>query len=164
MNIYKTTVTIPKPVEEVFQYITTPENFPKWKKDVWIAGKKYGEPGPGFKMVQTVHLMCPRQFMMHVTGYETNRYFKFEARKGFVILPAWEFSFEPGSEGTILRVVCSLNLEEGTVQGILYPMGLSHHWKVFFQLLSRELFSSPSKIRIISFQQAGGDEQVLIQE
>src|SRR6185312_5346907 len=94
MNIYKTTVTIPKPVEEVFKYITTPENFPKWKKDVWIAGKKYGEPGPGFKMVQTVHLMCPRQFMMHVTGYETNRYFKFEARKGFVILPAWEFSFE----------------------------------------------------------------------
>ena len=164
MQVYKTTVKIPKPVEEVFKYITTPENFPKWKKDVWIAGRKYGAPGPGFKMLQTVYLMSPRQFMMHVTGYEENRYFKFEALKGFAILPGWEFTFEPGGEHTLLHVVCNINLDGSPIRGILYPMGLSHHWRVFFELLSRELFSSPSMIKTISFRQFNDEEQILVKE
>jgi hypothetical protein len=163
MQVFKTTVKIPKPVEEVFKYITTPENFPRWKKDVWVAGRKYGEPGPGFKMVQTIHLMCPRQFMMHVTGYEENRYFKFEAFRGFPILPGWAFSFETSSEDTLLHVVCEINVTGASIRGILYPMGLSHHWKVYFELLSHELFSSPSMIKTISFQHIESDEDELIQ-
>ncbi|HEY8661295.1 MAG TPA: SRPBCC family protein [Hanamia sp.] len=159
MQVFKITVKIPKPVEEVFDYITTPENFPKWKKDVWIAGRKYGAMGHGFKMIQTVYLMSPRQFMMHVTGYEQNRYFKFEALKGFVILPAWSFTFEACDGATVLTVISEINVTGGTIRGLLYPMGLSWHWRVYLQLLAKELFGDQQKeIEMVSFKEMPVDE------
>jgi hypothetical protein len=97
MEIFKMTAKISYRVEEVFEYITIPSNFPRWKKDVWIAGNKYGEMGLGCRMIQTVYLMSPRQFVMHVTGFEKNKYFKFEALKGFCILPGWSFTLSPSS-------------------------------------------------------------------
>jgi uncharacterized protein YndB with AHSA1/START domain len=164
MQVFKITVKIPQTVEEVFKYITTPENFPRWKKDVWISGRKFGEMGPGFKMIQTIHLMCPRKLTMVVTGYEPNKYFKFEALKGFTILPAWTFSFEPLGERTLLTVVSDINLAGASIRGILYPLGLAHHWKVYFELLSRELFSRPSMIQIVSFKHLNYEERVVIHD
>jgi hypothetical protein len=160
MDTFRITAKIPKPVEEVFEYITTPENFPKWKKDVWIAGRKYGRMGPGFRMIQTVYLMSPRQFMMHVTGYEQNRYFKFEALKGFVILPGWSFYFETCSEGTFLSAGSQINLAGKSVRGMLYPLGLTWHWKTYFELLSYELFNKPGKVKTVSFEYPDENENI----
>jgi ligand-binding SRPBCC domain-containing protein len=161
MQVFTITAKIPKAVEEVFKYITTPDNFPRWKKDVWVAGRKYGCMGDEFKMIQTVYLMSPRQFMMHVTGFEQNKYFKFQALKGFGILPGWSFSFKPCGESTLLTVVSEINPGAGTIRGFLYPMGLYHHWKMYFELLSRELFSSPSMIQILSFEELNREASVL---
>ena len=157
MEIFKITVKVPKPVEEVFTYITTPENLPKWKKDVWTTGRKSGQMGPGFKMIQTVYLMSPRKFTMHVTGYEQNRYFKFEALTGFAVLPGCSFSFEPTAEGTLLTATSELNVTGNSIRGMLYPMGLYWHWKAYFQLLSRQLFASNSMIETVSFSKCGAD-------
>jgi hypothetical protein len=150
MQVFTITAKIPKPVEEVFKYITTPENFPRWKKDVWIAGKKYGNIGKGAKMIQTVYLMSPRQFMMHVTGFTENSYFRFESFKGFAVLTGWSYYFQQCEQGTLLTVVSEMNIV-GAVYGILYPLGLYWHWKTWLQLLSRELTSKPNSIRLVSF-------------
>ena len=138
MELFKITAKIPRPVEEVFDYITTPSNFPRWKKDVWTAGLKYGEMGLGCRMIQTVYLVSPRQFTMHVTGFEKNRYFKFEALKGFCVLPGWSFTFDTCEEGTVLTVISSVNVTAGS-PCLLYPQGLWLHWKVFLNLLGKEL-------------------------
>jgi hypothetical protein len=146
MELFKITAKIPRPVEEVFEYITTPSNFPRWKKDVWTAGVKYGEMGLGCRMIQTVYLMSPRQFMMHVTGFEKNRYFKFEALKGFCVLPGWSFTFEACEESTVLTVVSSVNVTRGSPGCLLYPQGLWLHWKAFLKLLGKELCGSGTTV------------------
>jgi len=154
MEIFKMTAKIPRPVEEVFEYITTPSNFPRWKKDVWIAGLKYGEMGLGCRMIQTVYLMSPRQFMMHVTGFEKNKYFKFEALKGFCVLPGWSFSFEACEEGTLLTASSLINVTGGSIRGFLYPLGLSWHWKAFMKLLGKQLCGSGAPVvKMETFQE-----------
>jgi hypothetical protein len=156
MEIFKITAKINKPVEEVFQYVTAPRNFPKWKKDVWISGKQFGQMAPGCRMVQTVYLLTPRKFMMHVTGYEKNRYFKFEALKGYVLLPGWSFLFELYEGETLLTVTSEMNTCGDEVKGLLYPSGLYWHWKTFFKLLSKELSLDYKKdVEIIAFMELG---------
>ena len=43
MEPFKITAKIPRPVEEVFEYITTPSNFPRWfnRLSMKISGIKY---------------------------------------------------------------------------------------------------------------------------
>jgi hypothetical protein len=91
--------------------------------------------------------------MMHVTGYQENKFFKFEARKGFVILPAYSFSFEEDAQGTLFTIITEVNLNGAQIRGLLYPLGLTWHWKVFSELLSKELFRDRTgKIEVISFE------------
>lgn len=92
MYIYKQIIKIAAPPEIVFDYITTPANFPVWLKDVWIAGKTYGTMGLGCSIIQTIRILHPRKFTMHVIGYVKNRYFRIQALKGFCVLPGYVFS------------------------------------------------------------------------
>jgi hypothetical protein len=161
MEIFKIAAKINKPLEEVFHYVTTPQNFPRWKKDVWISGKQFGQMGAGCRMVQTVYLLSPRKFTMHVTGYEQNRYFKFEALKGYVLLPGWSFFFELYEGVTLLTVTCEMNACGPEVKGLVYPSGLYWHWNTFFTLLSKELSLDHKKdMEIIAFMELADSDLI----
>ncbi len=92
MIVYETSIHLPAPVARVFDFVTTNANFPKWKKDVWTAGKTMGT-GEGSKMVQTMQLMFIRKVTLLVTAYTRDRYFSFRVIKAPVWQPAYSFSF-----------------------------------------------------------------------
>jgi hypothetical protein len=145
MYVHKQIITIAAPPEKVFEYITTPANFPLWLKDVWIAGRTFGEMGLGCRIIQTIRVLNPRKFTMQVIGYVKNRYFRIQAVKGFLLLPGYVFSFKPCKGGhTELIVYVELRTkrqqgEEDDFKGFrfFYPTGVSHHWKVYLQLLEK---------------------------
>lgn len=155
MFIHKQIVTIPAPPEKVFNYLTTPAHFPMWLKDIWIAGRTFGKMGLGCRMVQTIRIVKPRKFTMHVTGFVPNRYLKIEALKGFVALPCFSFSLKPLRNGqTELTVYVALK-GKIEVNGVIhpktffpfYPLGVAGYWKIYLQLLEKAITKEPGKAK-----------------
>jgi hypothetical protein len=143
MYIYKKIVTLPFPPSTVFNYLTTAANFPLWHKDVLVAGRASKKIGLGATMVQTIRILIPRKFSMHVTGFVNNRYFKIEALKGFVLLPGYSFSLKPvkgnATELTIyVQVECRGEKDQRKLIS-LYPLGGGHYWNLYVTLLESQL-------------------------
>jgi len=140
MYIYKKIVTLPFPLPTVFKYLTTAGNFPLWLKDVLVAGKASKKTAFGSTMVQTIRILLPRKFSMHVTGFVNNRYFKIEALKGFVFLPGYSFSLKPvtgnATELTIyVQVECPSEKDHPKVVSFLFPFGAQPYWDLYITLL-----------------------------
>lgn len=155
MYIHKQIITIAAPVEKVFEYISTPANFPLWLKDVWIAGKTFGKMGLGCSMIQTIRLINPRKFNMKVIGFVKNRYFRIQALKGFFLLPGYVFSFKPCKGGhTQLTVYVVMQTTwkteyENKLKGLslFYPAGVDAHWKLYLELLEKNILSGSKEER-----------------
>jgi len=98
---------------------------------------------------------------MHVTGYEQNRYFKFEALKGYVLLPGWLFLFELYEGETLLTVTSERNSCGPEVRGLVYPAGLYWHWNTFFKLLAKELSLDHKKdVGIVAVMELAGTDLI----
>ena len=147
MFIYKIVGTIPAPVPVVFDYITKASNFPLWLKDVLLAGRASKELRLGSTMVQTIRILTPRKFTMHVTGYVKDRYFRIEAFKGFPLLPGYSFSFKPIKDnGAMITIYVMLSCrDEKDVQMLnyqFYQYGTSKFWALYFSLLEANIMKS----------------------
>jgi hypothetical protein len=144
MYIYKKIVTLPFPPSTVFNYLTTAANFPLWLKDVLVAGRTSKKIALGATMVQTIRILFPRKFSMHVTGFVNNRYFKIEALKGFIFLPGYSFSLKPVKGNateltTYVQVECRSEKDQRKLVSFLFPFGVQRYWDLYITLLEAGL-------------------------
>jgi len=152
MYIYKKIIILPFPPPTVFKYLTTAGNFPLWLKDVLVAGKASKETALGSTMVQTIRILLPRKFSMHVTGFVNNRYFKIEALKGFGFLPGYSFSLKPVKENATeltvyVQVKCNNEKDQHKLVSFLFPFGVQPYWDLYINLLGSSLNKTSKNVK-----------------
>ena len=94
------TVTINRPVKEVFDFVATPSNEPDWHFDVKeVLRPKNGayELGETFQWV--VKFGGSKTYTLEVTALEPNRLIEITTRDG-AVLPVLTHTFQPDGEGT----------------------------------------------------------------
>ena len=111
------TVTIGRPVHEVFEFVARGENGPRWRPGLLdvehVSGTgvgaryKQGVKGPGGRRVAADY---------EITAFEPDRRLAFRAIAG-PVRPTGEYRFDPVAEGT--RLTFSLAADLGLVQRIL---------------------------------------------
>ena len=114
-------VTINRPVGEVFAFVTNKDNDPQWRPGVLSIKKESGD-GVGARYRQRVKGPMSREIPadFEVIGYEPNRRYAFRATAG-PVRP--EGSFEFAAEGGTTRVTFSLNAElSGAKKLFMGPM------------------------------------------
>jgi len=113
-------VTIDRPLHEVFAFVTTKENDPRWRPAVVEIERVSGE-GTGARYRQLVKgptgKAAPADF--EVTGLEPGKRYAFRTTSG-PVQP--EGSFEFAEEGGATRVTFELNVELKGKQKMMAPM------------------------------------------
>lgn len=115
------TVTINRPVAEVFAFAVDKDNDPKWRPGVASIAKESGD-GVGARYRQRMKGPIGREIPadFEVTGFEPNRRYAFRGTAG-PVRP--EGSFDFSEEGSATRVVFSLNAElSGAKKLFMGPM------------------------------------------
>jgi uncharacterized membrane protein len=104
-------ITINRPLEEVFSYVTDPENIPNYQKDV-VAIKAPDKPAKvGTRYTETRKFMGrDLETTVEVTTFEPNKRFGLKAVDGPVPFEA-EVTFERAGEGT--KVTTKIKAEPG---------------------------------------------------
>jgi uncharacterized protein YndB with AHSA1/START domain len=110
------TVEIARPVEEVFAFVTTPANFPRWAGAV-VTASRQTSPGPvgvGTTFTQQNRLLG-RRFTteLRVVAYEPARRFEYASTAGPIRF-AGHYTFAPVAGGTRFSSV-----DESTPPGAL---------------------------------------------
>lgn len=105
MRRMEVSVTIDRPVEEVFAYVTHPENDTQWQSAVLESGLVgEGPMGVGAKVREVRELMGRRlESVAEVTEYEPNVKIGHKSTSGPVEYEAW-YTFEPVDDGTKLTI------------------------------------------------------------
>jgi uncharacterized protein YndB with AHSA1/START domain len=106
MRRIEVSVVINRPIEEVFAYVTNPENEPLWQSGV-LESELVGEGplGVGAKTREVRKLLGRRlESTAEVTAYEPNAKIAFKSTSGPVQYEAW-YTFEPVDAGTKLTIV-----------------------------------------------------------
>ena len=101
----KTSITIARPVGEVFEFVTNVENFPRWFGEI-VTESRRATPGPmgvGSRFVQSGHFLGRRfETRFTVTEYEPDRLFCVSTEWGPIAFQGC-FHFEPADgDGTLL--------------------------------------------------------------
>ena len=94
------TVTINRPVKEVFDFVADPSNEPAWHFDVKeVLRPKQGpyELGETFQWV--VKFGGSKTYSLEVTAFEPNRFIEITTREGSV-LPVLTHTFQQDGDGT----------------------------------------------------------------
>lgn len=94
------TVTIERPVNEVFDFVADPSNEPDWHYDVKeVIRPKNGpyELGETFQWI--IKFGSTNTYSVEITGFEPNRFIEVTAREG-PILPVLTHTFQPEGDGT----------------------------------------------------------------
>jgi uncharacterized protein YndB with AHSA1/START domain len=98
----RVTVEIARPVGEVFAFVTTPANFPRWAGTLVVASRQTS-PGPvgvGTTFTQQNHLLGRRfTSALRVVTYEPGRRFEYETTAGPIRF-AGHYTFAPVAGGT----------------------------------------------------------------
>jgi uncharacterized protein YndB with AHSA1/START domain len=105
MVTFEFTVTVDRPVEEVFAYLTDPEKLPEWQSMVLESSKlSEGPVSAGTKMTE-VRKFLGRRFesTVEVTQYEANRRFDVKTVSGPIPFSVTQ-TFTPSDGGTSITV------------------------------------------------------------
>ena len=126
-------VTISRPLEEVFAVLTDPEKTPKWSasavEERWITP---GPPAIGSRRLAVTQLMGRRsQNIAEVTAYEPNRMWEMKSVSGPPFVARAEFARTDG--GTRVDWTWSFDL-----QGAMRPFGPLVAW-LFGRLFAKDL-------------------------
>lgn len=111
-------VTIGRPVEDVFRFVADGENGPRWRTGVVDVGRASGDGGLGTTYRQGVRGPMGRRIAAdyEITVLEPNRRLEFQAIAG-PVRPHGRFEFEPAAGGT--RLTFSLDAQLGFVQQLV---------------------------------------------
>jgi uncharacterized protein YndB with AHSA1/START domain len=95
------TVTIDRPVDEVFDFVAEPSNEPKWHFDV----KEVVRPTQGPLALNTtyewvVRFLGTKTYVGEVTAFEPNRFIEMTTREG-PVLPKLTHTFQAAGDRTI---------------------------------------------------------------
>lgn len=96
-------VTIDRPVPEVFAFVSDPSNDPKWRFDVLESGQTSpGHTQVGSRIRSVVKFMGRRDTEFEVTGFEPSRLVEFQApsRMPMGLEPRITYLFESEDGGT----------------------------------------------------------------
>jgi len=120
----RNTVTIRRPVEEVFRYVTDGENGPQWRPAVLDVRRVSGE-GVGATYEQGVRGPMGRRIAAdyRVVAFEPNRLLAFEAIAG-PVRPRGRFEFESQDGGT--RLTFSIEAELSGLRNLLMARMVAH--------------------------------------
>ena len=114
------TVTINRPVNEVFDFVANPSNEPDWHYDVKeVLRSKDGpyELGETFEWV--IKFGSTNTYSVEITGFEPNRFIEVTAREG-PILPVLTHTFQP--EGDRTRYTRRVRFEAKGVVRVMAPL------------------------------------------
>lgn len=111
------TITIDRPMDEVFAFFTTPSNDVKWRPAVKELTAQ-GPPGVGSRLHQVIRGPGGRGIPadIEVTAYEPPSHYAFKVVAG-PVRPEGEFRFTPSAPGT--EVTLSLGADLGGVKGLV---------------------------------------------
>lgn len=104
MVTVKNSVTINRPPEEVFAFVTEPSNEPKWHTDVLEARRTSDGPmGVGATIEFLVSFMGKKKVDLVVRDYDPPRRMVVETTSQGSLMPTFTFSFETVDRGTRLN-------------------------------------------------------------
>ncbi|MGH2691061.1 MAG: SRPBCC family protein [Actinomycetota bacterium] len=94
-------VTIARPIEEVFAFVTDPANDPRWQDDLLEASRS-GPVAPGSHVHTAVKFMGRRDIDIEILEAEPPRRLKVQTRSGppFGLLPLITYELTPAAGGT----------------------------------------------------------------
>lgn len=98
----KQSVTIDRPVEEVFAYVSDPANIPEWRSDVLEVKGPGGSIASGSTFEEMVNFMGRKSFTMQVIDYQPDHREVIQAVSGSGVRPTQTFRFKAVGAGTQL--------------------------------------------------------------
>jgi uncharacterized protein YndB with AHSA1/START domain len=117
---FQTSVRIDSPVEEVFEYIANPRNFPNWNSAVQAVSVRSGEVEPGSTYLMERDLPGGRaQNELEIVDREPPTAFTIRTTSGptpFV----YRYRFEPDRGATLVHLAASVELSG--IAGALGPL------------------------------------------
>ena len=146
----RVTVEIARPAAEVFAFVTTPANFPRWAGAV-VTASRQTSPGPvglGTTFTQQNRILG-RRFTteMRVVTYEPVRRFEYEATAGPIRF-AGHYTFAPVAGGTRFTSV-----DESTPPG-----GLRFLQPLLQPLAQRQIRRNLARLKAVLEASAAGNE------
>lgn len=94
------TVTIKRPVQEVFDFVADPSNEPDWHFDVKeVLRSKDGPYELGETLQWVVKFGGSKTYTLEITAFEPNRLIEITTREG-AVLPVLTHTFQPDGNGT----------------------------------------------------------------
>lgn len=103
MVTFEHSLTIARPVAEVFAYLADVRNLPQWQADV-VETRPDGEPSLGATFVEVRSFLGKRvESVMRIVEYEPDRVFSVEVAKGPIPFRVRHL-LEPAGEGTRIRI------------------------------------------------------------
>ena len=97
-------IVINRPIEQVFAYVTNPNNITKWRPDVLAINGAGGSVVAGDKFDELVKFMGRKTFTMQVVEYQPNQREVIQAVSGPGVKPTQTFQFESRDGGTQLSI------------------------------------------------------------
>lgn len=114
------TVTINRPVHEVFDFVADPSNEPDWHYDVKdVLRPENGSYKLGETFQWVVKAGLTNTYAVEITGLEPNRFIELTAREG-PVLPVLTHTFQPDGDGT--RYTRRVRFETKGVLRVLAPL------------------------------------------
>lgn len=108
---FQTSVRIERPIDEVFAYVSEPENFPRWNSAVRTVRKtSSGEHPVGATYSMTRQLPSGQaENDLEITAYERPREFAIRTLSGPTPF-AYRYAFSPSDEGTLVELDAEVEL------------------------------------------------------
>lgn len=139
-------VVINRPVEEVFDYVTKPENTPRWQSGMVASERIAGGPMSVGTQFTEVRRMMGREMdqTMEVTAYEENRRWSFRSIEAAMPHEA-HLTFEPVGDGTRINLT-SIGRPAGLMKLVTPLIGrqLKKEFVADFENLKRLLENQPA--------------------
>jgi uncharacterized protein YndB with AHSA1/START domain len=127
-------IVINRPIEDVFAYVTNPNNIPKWRPDVLEIDGANNSVDVGARFDELVNFMGRKTFTMQVIEYQPNQREVIQAISGPGVMPTQTFQFETRDGGTRLSV--SANVRTSGLFRLMEPMMPTMFSKTWRQYLS----------------------------
>ena len=114
------TVTINRPVKEVFDFVANPSNEPDWHHDVKeVRRSKNGDYELGERFQWVIKFGGTKTYSVEVTAFEPNRFIEITTREG-AVLPVLTHTFQPDGDGT--RYTRRVRFETHGVLRVMAPL------------------------------------------